>query len=269
MVHLKSAEQVELMRHSSLLVSATLAEIAKIIKPGITTMDLNNFADSFIADHGATPSFKNFHGYPYATCISVNDAVVHGFPNKDVLKDGDVVSVDIGVYKNSYHGDSAYTFLIGEGSEEVKTLIAVTKKSLYLGIEKCKPNNRVGDIGFAIQDFCERHYKFGVVRELVGHGLGKNLHEEPQVPNYGKRGSGGKLKAGCTIAIEPMINMGKKEVYTMDDNWTIKTKDGTPSAHFEHNIHITPKGPDVLSDFEIIEQAEKANANLCSEYPTV
>jgi methionyl aminopeptidase len=262
MIVIKTDSEVEMMRESSLLVSATLAEVASRLKEGMTTMEVDSFIDSYIADYGATPSFKNYHGYPFASCISVNDAVVHGFPNNEVLRVGDVVSVDVGVFKNGYHGDSAYTFIIGDAPLEVKQLVANTKASLYLGIEKAIVNNRVGDIAFAIQDYCERVHKYGVVRELVGHGLGKKLHEDPQVPNFGKRGSGGKLKANTTIAIEPMINLGTKDVFTEKDGWTIKTKDGKPSAHFEHNVCVKPLKADVLSDFSIIEAAERKNTNL-------
>ncbi len=264
MIVIKTDAEVEVMRASSLLVSATLAEVAARLKEGITTLEVDDFIDTYISDHGAIPSFKNYHGYPYASCISVNDAVVHGFPNNEILRAGDVVSVDVGVFKNGYHGDSAYTFVIGDAPLDVKQLVANTKKSLYLGIEKATANNRVGDIAFAIQDYCERIHKYGVVRELVGHGLGKKLHEDPQVPNFGKRGSGAKLKPGTTIAIEPMINLGKKDVFTEKDGWTIKTKDGKPSAHFEHNICVKQLKADILSDFSIIETAEAKNTNLAT-----
>jgi methionyl aminopeptidase len=262
MAIIKTAEEVALMRISSLLVSQTLTEVAKILKAGITTLVVDELVGTFIKDNGAIPSFKGYHGYPFNACISVNDAVVHGFPNNEVLQDGDIVSVDVGVFKNGFHGDSAYTFIIGNTSDAIINLIKVTKESLYLGISKAKVNSRVGDIGFAIQEHCEHKHKYGVVRDLVGHGLGRNLHEDPQVPNYGKRGNGPKLKAGTTIAIEPMINLGTKDVYTMKDGWTIKTKDGQPSAHFEHNIVVQQNEPEILSDFNIIENAEKLNTNL-------
>jgi methionyl aminopeptidase len=267
MIFYKTKEEVEIMRQSSLLVSKTLAAVAAMLKPGMTTLEVDQFAEQFIRDHGATPSFKNYKNtYPFATCISVNDAVVHGFPNKHALKEGDVVSVDVGVYKNGYHGDSAYTFALGSIPEEVKQLLRVTKQSLQAGIDKAVAGNRVGDIAFAIQDLAEKKHGYGVVRELVGHGLGKQLHEDPQVPNYGKRGSGPKLHEGLVIAIEPMINLGVKEIFYDDDGWTVRTKDGKVAAHYEHNICVRKGAADVLSDFGIIEVAERGNANLDSSY---
>ncbi|MEJ7674111.1 MAG: type I methionyl aminopeptidase [Chitinophagaceae bacterium] len=266
MINYKTAEEVELMRQNSLLVGDTIAEVAKLIKPGVTTMQLNIAAENFIRDNGATLSFKNYRGFPYASCISVNDAVVHGFPTNNVLKEGDIISVDIGVYKNGYHGDSAYTFAIGNVSADVKQLMRVTKESLYKGIEKAVAGNRVGDIAHAVQEYTEREHRYGVVRELVGHGLGKDLHEDPQVPNYGKRGSGSKLNEGAVIAIEPMINMGKKNVINDKDGWTVRTRDGKPSAHYEHTVCVKKDKADILSSFISIEAAEKANENLCSDY---
>lgn len=262
MIYYKTSAEVELIRESSLLVSKTLAHVASVIKPGMTTLQLDELAETFIRDHGAIPSFKNYKGFPFTCCISVNDAVVHGFPNDRPLRDGDIVSVDVGAYKNGFHGDSAYTFALGTISEEVSQLLEVTKTSLYLGIEKAVAGNRVGDISFAIQEYAEKKFKYGVVRELVGHGLGRHLHEEPQVPNYGKRGSGAKLKDGLVIAIEPMINMGVKEVWYEEDGWTVKTKDGLPAAHFEHTICVRRGKADILSSFEEIEATEKANTNL-------
>jgi methionyl aminopeptidase len=266
MIHYKSKAEIELIRESSLLVSKTLAEVAKIIKPGISTFELDQFAEKFILDNGATASFKGYQDFPFACCISVNDAVVHGFPTKDVLKDGDIVSVDVGAFKNGFHGDSAYTFAVGEISAEVKQLLRVTKESLYKGIEKAIHGNRVGDIAYAVQQYTEKEHGYGVVRELVGHGLGRKLHEEPQVPNYGKRGTLQKLKEGMVIAIEPMINLGTKNVYHDKDGWTIKTEDGKPAAHYEHTICIQRGKADILSSFTEIEAAEKANSNLCSDY---
>lgn len=262
MIYYKTSAEVELIRESSLLVSKTLAHVASVLKPGMTTLQIDELAETFIRDHGAVPSFKNYKGFPFTCCISVNDAVVHGFPNDRPLRDGDIVSVDVGAYKNGFHGDSAYTFALGTITEEVSQLLEVTKTSLYLGIEKAVAGNRVGDISFAIQEYAEKKFKYGVVRELVGHGLGRHLHEEPQVPNYGKRGSGAKLKDGLVIAIEPMINMGVKEVWYDDDGWTVKTKDGLPAAHFEHTICIRRGKADILSSFDEIEAAEKANSNL-------
>ena len=267
MIIYKTKEEIEIMRHSCLLVGEAHAEAAKILKPGVTSMEVNNLVETFIRDNGGIPSFKNYGGtYPFATCISINDAVVHGFPSNEPLREGDVISLDIGVYKNGFHGDSAYTYALGEVSEEVKQLLSVTKESLYKGVEKARQGNRVGDIAFAIQDHTERKHGYGVVRDLVGHGLGRNLHEEPQVPNYGKRGTLAKLKSGMVLAIEPMINMGVKEVFQDDDGWTIRTKDSKPSAHFEHDVHITSGAPDILSSFEKIEEAEKANKNLSWSY---
>lgn len=266
MINYKTQEEIELIRQNCLLVNNTIAEVGKKIKPGISTMYLNNLAEQFIRDHDSIPSFKNYHGFPYACCMSVNDAVVHGFPTDTELKDGDVVSIDVGVYKNGFHGDSAYTFALGNISESVKKLLRVTKDSLYKGIEKAVVGNRVGDIANAIQEYTERKNGYGVVRELVGHGLGRDLHEDPQVPNYGKRGRGTKLNDGLVIAIEPMINMGRKEVYNDKDGWTVRTKDAKPSAHYEHTVCVRKNTADILSSFNSIEVAEKANTDLCSDY---
>jgi len=266
MINYKTSGEIELIRQSCLLVGDTIAELAKILKPGITTLQLDITAEQFIKDNKAIPSFKNYRGFPFASCISVNDAVVHGFPTNNVLKEGDIISVDIGAFKNGYHGDSAYTFGLGPISDEAKQLMRITKESLYRGIEKAVPGNRIGDIAFAIQEYTERKHGYGVVRELVGHGLGKDLHEDPQVPNYGKRGSGAKLKEGLVIAIEPMINMGKKEVFNDPDGWTVRTKDRKPSAHYEHTVCIRRGNADILSSFTSIEAAEKANENLVSDY---
>src|SRR5258706_4444571 len=266
MILYKTENEIELIRQSCLLVGDTIAEVAKMIKPGITTLQLDIIAEQFIRDHGAIPSFKNYRGFPFTSCISVNDAVVHGFPTNNILKEGDVISVDIGAYKNNYHGDSAYTFAINNVNDEAKKLMRITKESLYKGIEKAIPGNRIGDIAFAIQEHTERKHGYGVVRELVGHGVGRDLHEDPQVPNYGKRGSGPKLKEGLVIAIEPMINMGKKDVFNDPDGWTVRTKDRKPSAHYEHTVCITKGRANILSSFTSIEAAEKANENLCSDY---
>ena len=268
MIHYKTKAEIEVMRISSLLVGKTHAVIAKEMKPGISTWYLNKLADEFIRDNEATPSFKGYGKppFPFACCMSVNDAVVHGFPTKDELKDGDIISVDIGIYKNGFHGDSAYTYAIGTVTNEVKALLTATKASLYKGIEKAVHGNRIGDIAFAIQNYTERERGYGVVRELVGHGLGRKLHEDPQVPNYGKRGTGAKLKEGMVIAIEPMINLGTKNVYHDKDGWTVRTEDGKPSAHYEHNVCIHKNKADILSSFAEIEAAEKANSNLFSDY---
>ncbi|MEO6229678.1 MAG: type I methionyl aminopeptidase [Ferruginibacter sp.] len=264
MIHYKTKAEIELMRESCLLVSKTLAEVAKLVRPGISTLELDKIADEFIMDNGAKPSFKGYQDFPFACCISVNDAVVHGFPTKDYLKEGDIVTVDVGAFKNGFHGDSAYTFAVGEIAPEVRQLMNVTKESLLKGIEKATHGNRVGDIAFAIQNYTEKEHGYGVVRELVGHGIGRHLHEEPQVPNYGKRGTGAKLKEGMVIAIEPMINLGTKNVYHDKDGWTIRTEDGKPAAHFEHTICIQRGKADILSSFKEIEAAEKANINLTS-----
>ena len=262
MMILKSNAEVEMMRKSALLVSKTLTEIATELRPGITTLSLDERIGEFIRDHKAVPSFLDYNGYPYNSCISVNDVVVHGFPGTYELKEGDIVTIDVGVILDEWHGDHAYTFALGDPGEEVMQLIRVTKESLYRGIEKAVVGNYVGDISFAIQEYTEKQHGYGVVRELVGHGLGKNLHEDPQVPNYGKRGTGKKLKEGLVIAIEPMINLGGRQVYTETDGWTVKTKDGKPSVHFEHDVCVRPNKADILSDYSIIEKAEKANANL-------
>jgi methionyl aminopeptidase len=260
---LKTNEQVEMMRQSALLVSKTLAEVAAMLKPGITTLSIDKLIGTFILDHGAVPSFLNYKGsYPFNSCISVNDVVVHGFPNNEELREGDIASIDVGVILNGWHGDHAYTFAIGDPGDEVMQLIKVTKQALYKGIEKAIAGNRIGDIAFAIQEHTEKKHGYGVVRELVGHGLGKNMHEDPQVPNYGKRGSGPKLKEGLVLAIEPMINLGKKDVFTMEDGWTVRTKDGKPSVHFEHDVCVRKQKADILSNYAGIEKAEKANPAL-------
>ncbi|MEN9497867.1 MAG: hypothetical protein RL750_766 [Bacteroidota bacterium] len=261
-MYCKTDEQVEQMRASAQLVSKTLSLIAADLRPGITTLALDQQIATIIRDHGAIPSFLNYHGYPFNSCISVNDVVVHGFPSTKELKEKDVVSIDIGVILNGWHGDHAYTFVLGDPGNAVMQLIQVTKQSLYQGIEKCIAGNRVGDISFAIQDHTEKKHGYGVVRELVGHGLGTSLHEDPQVPNYGKRGSGPKLKEGLVLAIEPMINLGKKEVFTDSDGWTVRTKDGSISAHFEHDVCVRKDKADVLSDYTPIEAAEQKNPNL-------
>ncbi len=262
MIIYKTEEQVELMRKSALLVSQTLTEVAKILRPGITTAELDVLIGQMIRDNKAIPSFLNYNGYPYNSCISVNDVVVHGFPQKKPLNEGDIVSIDIGVILNGWHGDHAYTFAIGNPGEDVMKLIAVTKESLYKGIEKAVAGNRIGDIGFAIQEHTEKKHGYGVVRELVGHGLGRSMHEDPQVPNYGKRGSGTKLKEGMVLAIEPMINLGTKDVYTESDGWTVRTKDGKASVHFEHDVAIGKTKAIILSDYSIIEEAERLNPHL-------
>lgn len=264
----KTAEEIEYIRNSSLLVGKTLAEVAKNLKPGVTTSSLDAIAEKFIRDHGALPSFKGYHGFKHSLCISVNEEVVHGMPGARVVKEGDVVSIDCGVFMNGYHGDSAYTFPVGEVSEETLKLLRVTKTSLYKGIEKAKVGNRIGDISAAIQSYAEEN-GYGVVRELVGHGIGKQLHEKPEVANYGKRGSGPILKAGMTIAIEPMINRGTRSIIQMKDGWTIITGDRKPSAHYEHTIAITEQGPDILSTFSYIELAIEENSYITEKIETL
>ncbi len=235
------------MRTSALLVSNTLAELAKLLKPGITTLSLDNIIGEMIKSYNATPSFLNFHGYPFNSCISVNDVVVHGFPDKRELQEGDLVSIDIGVFKNGFHGDHAYTFLIGEPKPEILELVKATKESLYIGIEKAAAGNRVGDISWAIQEHTEKKKGYGVVRELVGHGIGTRFHEEPQVPNYGSPRRGARLLAGMTLAIEPMITVGSPLTRTLPDKWTVVTADGSLAAHFEHTVAITADGPRILT----------------------
>jgi len=252
-IYYKSLEEIALIRESSMLVSKTLAEVAKIIAPGITTNQLDKLAYEFINDNGAIPAFLNYNGFPNSLCISPNEQVVHGFPSDYVIKDGDLISVDCGVIKNNYFGDSAYTFSIGEVDEEKQKLVEITKQCLALGIEKAVVGMRVGDISFAVQQHAEAN-GFSVVRELVGHGVGVKLHEKPDVPNYGKRGSGPKLEEGMVIAIEPMINAGVAGVNFHSDGWTITSKDIKPSAHFEHTVAIKKGIAEVLSTFSIIEE---------------
>jgi methionyl aminopeptidase len=267
MIYYKNAQEIELMRQSALLVISCLTAFAKFLKPGISTLSVDNLIAQFIYGNGGVPSFLNFHGYPFNSCISVNDVVVHGFPNDKELKDGDLISVDVGIYKNGFHGDHAYTFLIGETSDEILQLVRVTKESLYKGIEKAVSGNRVGDISYAVQEHTEKKYGYGVVRELVGHGLGRSMHEDPQVPNYGRRGTGAKMKEGLVLAIEPMINLGPKDVYTEKDGWTVRTADGKPSVHFEHDVCVQKGKADILSNYTTIEAAEKSNINLYSSAP--
>lgn len=261
MIHYKSDEQIELIRESSLLVGKTLAEVAKLIKPGINPIELDRRAEEFIRDNQAIPAFKGYGGsFPNSLCLSVNDVVVHGIPAKEVLKDGDVISVDCGVLKNGYYGDSAYTFEVGEVAAEVSQLLRVTKESLYKAIDKAVVGNRMGDVSFAVQEHAEKH-GYGVVKELVGHGIGQHLHEKPEVPNYGRRGTGLKLMEGLVIAIEPMINLGKAAIWQLNDGWTIKTRDGLASAHFEHTIAVRKGKADILSSFQFVEEVLNKKIN--------
>jgi methionyl aminopeptidase len=253
MLYLKTDEEIGLLRESHLLVSKTLAEIALHITPGVTTLYLDKIAESFIRDHGAVPSFKGYGGFPSTLCTSVNDAIVHGFPSDYVLKEGDIVSVDCGVILNGWHGDSAFTFPVGEIKPEVKRLLEFTRASLEAGVKEAVAGNRIGDISNAVQTVAERG-GYTVVRELVGHGIGRKMHEQPEVPNYGKKGTGTKMKKGLVICVEPMVNLGKKETVQMRDGWCVKTLDGKPSAHFEYAVAVDNGNADVLTTFEFIDK---------------
>ncbi len=254
MVKLKSPEEIELIRESALIVSKTLGMLAAEIKPGVNALYLDGLAETFIRDHGATPGFLGMYDFPNTLNMSPNAQVVHGIPSKEPLKEGEIISVDCGALKNGYYGDHAYTFEVGEVDDKIRKLLRVTKESLYIGIRQFRSGNRVGDVGHAIQQYCESH-GYGVVRELVGHGLGKKLHESPEMPNYGKRGRGKKFQEGMVVAIEPMINMGTRRIKQLNDGWTILTEDGQPSAHFEHNVAIVNGKPELLSTFQYIYDA--------------
>jgi len=253
MIYLKTKEEIELLRESNMLVAKTHGEIAKWIEPGVTTLKLDKLAEEFIRDHGGVPAFLNYQGFPNSLCTSVNEQVVHGIPNNKPLNDGDIVSVDCGALLNGYYGDSAYTYGIGTVSPEVRSLMETTKAALYKGIEEAVEGKRIGDIGHAVQSYAEGQ-GFSVVREMVGHGVGKNLHESPEIPNYGKRGNGPKLKEGMVIAIEPMINLGKRHIVQEADGWTIRTRDRKVSAHFEHTLSVGKKEADILSSFKFVEE---------------
>lgn len=254
MIIVKTREEIELMRESALIVSKTLGMIASEIKPGVSTLYLDKLAETFIRDHGAEPAFLGMYGFPNSLCMSPNSQVVHGIPNDKPLEEGDIISVDCGALKNGFYGDHAYTFEIGEVAPETKKLLQVTKESLYVGIRQLRTGNRVEDVGNAIQNYCESH-GYGVVRELVGHGLGQKMHEDPEMPNYGKRGRGKLLIEGMVVALEPMINMGTKNIRQHKDGWTITTADGKPSAHFEHDIAIIDGKPELLSTFAYVNEA--------------
>ena len=258
----KTKEEIELIRKSALLVAQTHATIVPYIKEGVTGKYLDKIAEEFIRDNNATPAFKGFNGFPASLCISVNEQIVHGIPSDKPFESGDIVSIDCGTNLEGYYGDSAYTYSVGEVSEEVQQLLKVTRESLYLGIEQSKIGNRIGDIGFAIQSLAEKEHGYGVVRELVGHGVGKSLHEPPEVPNFGRRGNGAILREGMVLAIEPMVNLGTKQIVQLRDGWTIVTRDGKPSAHFEHTIAVGKEKGDILSSFELIEKEIKKNKNL-------
>ena len=253
MIIYKNSQEIEHVRESALLVSKTLGELKKYIFPGAIPLDLDKIAETYIRDHGGEPGFLGMYGFPNSLCISINEQVVHGIPNNTPLQNGDIISIDCGVLKNNYYGDHAYTFTVGEVEKKVKKLLEVTKESLYRGIEKLKVGNRIGDISSEIQQYTESH-GYGVVRELVGHGLGKNLHEEPDIPNFGTENTGPKIENGLVVAIEPMINLGGKDVEQASDGWTIITKDRKPSAHFEHNIAVIDGKPNILSTFDFIEK---------------
>ncbi len=253
MIHLKSQEEIELIKISGDLLGRAHGEVAKNVKEGVTTLFLDKIAEEYIRDHQGIPSFKGYSGFPGTLCVSPNEQVVHGMPNDSELKNGDIISIDCGVFLNGFHSDSAYTYGIGDVTDDVKDLLDSTLKSLYQGIDSAQSGNRTGDIGYSIQNFVEKK-GYSVVRELVGHGVGRNLHEAPEVPNYGKRGRGAKLKPGMVIAIEPMINLGKRQIVQESDGWTIRTSDKKASAHFEHTIAITQDGPEILTTFKYIEQ---------------
>lgn len=261
-IYYKTPEEIELIRDNCLLVCKTLAHVATEIKPGLSPVVLDKKAEEFIRDHKAEPGFKGYHGFPSTLCFSINEVVVHGIPKETEINEGDILSIDCGVAANNFFGDAAYTFLVGEVPEEVRKLCAVTNASLYKGIQAAVVGNRVGDIGFAIQQSTEKEHGYGVVRELVGHGLGRNLHESPDIPNFGRRGKGLVLREGLVIAIEPMINLGTKDVVQLNDGWTIVTRDMKPSAHYEHTIAVHRDGPDILSDHSFIEDAIKKNNEL-------
>lgn len=260
-IFLKTDDEIELMRRANRLVGLTLAEVAKNIKPGVTTLQLDKVAEEFIRDHGAIPTFKNFPNpfgdpFPASICTSVNECVVHGIPsNNVVLKEGDIISVDCGTLLDGFCGDSAYTFCVGDVSPEVRELLKVTKESLYLGIEQAVHGKHIGDIGFTVQQYCENH-GYGIVRELTGHGIGREMHEDPQIPNYGRRGNGAMLKSSMCVAIEPMVTMGDRQVWMLPDKWSIVTRDGKPAAHFEHTVAVCKGKAEILSSFEEIEQIE-------------
>ncbi|MDP6908309.1 MAG: type I methionyl aminopeptidase [Flavobacteriales bacterium] len=254
MANYKTREEIELMRESALVVSRTLGEVAKLIKPGVTALELDKVAEGCIRDQNAVPGFLGYNGFPNSLCTSVNEQVVHGIPNDTPLNEGDIISVDCGSIKNDFYGDHAFTFCVGDVSEEIKTLLRVTEESLYLGIDQIRSGKRIGDVGFAVQNHAEKH-GYGVVRELVGHGLGKNMHEDPELPNFGRRGHGKKMKEGLVLAIEPMINLGTHAVMQLDDGWTIVTQDNKPSAHFEHDVAIVDGKPEILSTFKFVYDA--------------
>ena len=261
-VFYKTDEEIEMLRAANLVVSKTLAHVASILKPGMTGQDIDKEAETFIRDHHGRPAFKGYHGFPASLCVSYNDIVVHGIPGKRAFQDHDVVSVDCGVELNGYFGDAAFTFPMPDVDDAVMELLQVTYAALYKGIEQAVAGKRIGDISFAIQHYCEREHPYGVVRELVGHGIGRSLHEDPEVPNYGKRGKGMLMQHGLVLAIEPMVNLGVKEVYQDNDGWTIHTRDRKPSAHYEHSVAVRKDKADILSDHQYILDAIKNNPSV-------
>lgn len=265
MIKIKTREEIELMRESALIVSKTLGELAKLIKPGVTTLELDKVAEECIRDHGAIPGFLGLYDFPNTLCMSPNSQVVHGIPNNNPLAEGDIISIDCGALKHGFYGDHAYTFPVGDISPEIEKLLKITKESLYVGIREFKANNRVGDVGYAIQQYCESH-GYGVVRELVGHGLGEKMHEAPEMPNYGRRGRGKKFTEGLVVAIEPMINMGTHRIKQHKDGWTITTQDNKPSAHFEHDVALVDGKPELLSTFAYIYDALGIKSNEEEEF---
>ncbi|WP_196890912.1 type I methionyl aminopeptidase [Aureivirga marina] len=265
MIKIKTREEIELLRESALIVSRTLGILAKEVKPGVTPLQLDKIAEEFIRDNGATPAFLGLYGFPNSLCMSPNEQVVHGIPTDTPLKDGDIISIDCGAYKNGFYGDHAYTFPVGNVDEKTLQLLKVTKESLYEGIRAFRAGNRVGDVGNAIQTYVEK-YGYGIVRELVGHGIGREMHEDPEMPNYGKKGRGKKFADGMVVAIEPMINMGTQKIKQHKDGWTITTKDNLPSAHFEHDVAIVDGKPELLSTFKYIYDALGIESNEEDEF---
>lgn len=262
MIYYKTNEEIELMRESNLLVSKTLAYVAENLKVGKTGVSIDKAAEEYIRDHGGIPGFKGYRGFPSSLCMSLNDAVVHGIPSDRVFTETDVISVDCGVILNGFYGDAAFTFAFKNVGPGVEKLLRVTRESLYKGIEAVVVGNRIGDISYAIQNYCEKVHGYGIVRELVGHGVGRSLHEDPEVPNFGTKGKGTLLKEGIVIAIEPMVNMGGKAVKQLNDGWTILTRDGKPSAHFEHSVAVRKEGADILSDHTFIDDSVKKNDEI-------
>jgi methionyl aminopeptidase len=268
MIKTKTREEIELIRESALIVSKTLGELAKAVKPGVTTLELDKMAEEFIRDHGAIPGFLGLYDFPNTLCMSPNEQVVHGIPNEVPLVEGDIISIDCGAFKNGFYGDHAYTFEVGEVDKETKKLLEVTKESLYVGIREFRVGKRVGDVGYAIQKYTEDH-GYGVVRELVGHGLGREMHEDPEMPNYGRRGRGKKFIEGMVVAIEPMINLGTQKIKQYSDGWTIKTLDKKPSAHFEHNVAIVNGKPELLSTFKYVNEALGIQTDVEDEFRAI